>query len=388
MKHLFPLVIILMGCIVNTRKDAISELQYLPELPEQKRGKYKVMVEQEYDSAVDVTIPVEDVLHPLMKNAGFELAGDEDSSDFTIKAHIRGMPIAQYYSQFLGVVTSPMLYTGAMVSGEYEIDSAGIRLKKDSFKGIIDPPHRIYGTTNYENPSSAPFEPAFYKSGFFEKIGKFILQKYGIDAAFKYWEAAFNEGYLTNNALDAFVELKDTNSVRFMADNFLKEPWFIKTTMKKMGPHGVKPLLQILTKDSIDISTRAMAAEILGDLQDKRALPALQQTVTHSNLDLKVWSAYALYKLGDLTKLDLIIQTLKNNLTNCNLAQALGAIGNKKAIQTLVETLDTEYEMNMKGQRETCILDVLCDISKEGETGSCSTNAVEEWWQRNKDYIE
>jgi HEAT repeat protein len=107
-------------------------------------------------------------------------------------------------------------------------------------------------------------------------------------------------------------------------------------------PRAVPALMQAL-KDK-DWNGREAAAEALGELGDKRAMPALIQALKEDwGWWVRESAAKALSKLGDPGRLALI-QALKDEDENVRkaAAEALGELGDRRAVPALIQALKDE----------------------------------------------
>ena len=104
-----------------------------------------------------------------------------------------------------------------------------------------------------------------------------------------------------------------------------------------------------------------LAAEALGKLGDKRAVPALINALNDDNTTVQWVAAEALGKLGDKRGIPVLINAVKNNegvprldpvdesLIVWSAATALAALGNKRTVPTLMELLgDDNQDIEIK----------------------------------------
>lgn len=96
-----------------------------------------------------------------------------------------------------------------------------------------------------------------------------------------------------------------------------------------------------------DKEVRYTAAEALGKIGDKRAVPALIEALKDKDENVRWKSAYALGDLGDKKAVPPLIETLKNKgeewLVRDAAAGVLGCeLGDKRAIPALIEALKDE----------------------------------------------
>lgn len=92
--------------------------------------------------------------------------------------------------------------------------------------------------------------------------------------------------------------------------------------------------------------TRADAAEVLGDIGDKRAVEPLIDALRDADYTVQWSAAEALGKIGDKRAVEPLITTLKtgDEYLRKRAAEALGDIGDKRAVEPLINALKDEDE--------------------------------------------
>jgi HEAT repeat protein len=117
-----------------------------------------------------------------------------------------------------------------------------------------------------------------------------------------------------------------------------------------LGAPAVAPLLGCL-KDE-DYNRRQGAAQALGELGDKRAVDPLIACLQDDNAEVKKSATNALGQLGDKRAVTPLIDVLKNDTTEVGLAaaEALGELGDSAAVPPLVASLADQDA----GLRQAC----------------------------------
>ena len=104
-------------------------------------------------------------------------------------------------------------------------------------------------------------------------------------------------------------------------------------------------LLKELLKDE-DAEVRRRAAEALGKIGDRRAVELLIEALRDGNPMVRIAAAEALGKIGDKRAVEPLIEALKDENAGVReaAAWALGEIGDKRAVEPLIEALKDEDE--------------------------------------------
>lgn len=94
--------------------------------------------------------------------------------------------------------------------------------------------------------------------------------------------------------------------------------------------------IQIL--DHPNATERARAAMQLGEMGDRRAVPALIQTLKDREMPVRLAAVEALGKLGDQQAVDSLIAVVRdpNAMVGLSAVESLGNIGSEKAVETLL----------------------------------------------------
>ena len=96
----------------------------------------------------------------------------------------------------------------------------------------------------------------------------------------------------------------------------------------------------------------ARSAEILGNLGDRRAVPALIQALGSSDIVLRMEAAMALMKIRDPSAVPALIEAMQKSdpSTRYFAADALGCIGDPRATEALIAALKDE-SIELRGRR-------------------------------------
>ena len=162
--------------------------------------------------------------------------------------------------------------------------------------------------------------------------------------------AALREGdaNLGMCAADALGELKDPRAVGPLMETFRRSypPGLHSSAanaLAKLGPAACAPLVSAL-KDW-DWRVRISAAEALGKLGDKRAVQPLLAALKDERSDVRAQAAMALGKLRDPQAFDaLVAATRSDYVVQCGAVTALGDLGDPRAIEVLERLLADEKE--------------------------------------------
>jgi HEAT repeat protein len=115
----------------------------------------------------------------------------------------------------------------------------------------------------------------------------------------------------------------------------------------------VNSLIKVL-KYKRDPSVRRSAAKALGRIGDKRAVEPLIQALKDENYCVREEAAWALGDIGDTRAVEPLIQSLKEIDTDRDVrhsaAGALGRIGDKRAVEPLLLALKDKNNQNVQRQ--------------------------------------
>lgn len=125
-----------------------------------------------------------------------------------------------------------------------------------------------------------------------------------------------------------------------------------ETRVKESKESSQKPVDQDKTQLSLFLEllkspsarVRERAAVLLGELKDRRAVPALVETLKDENAGVREHAASALRDLGDRQAVPALIETHKDEaaVVREHVVSALGMLGDKRAVQPLINALQKE----------------------------------------------
>ena len=306
----------------------------------------KIIVNQSYGEAEGVSLPFEDIARRLCQYAGLQVVEAEaEDYDVTLKIQAKGEAEGNFYTGSI----SGYQYSGASLSGTITLKIPGIPAYKKYFEGYISPPFTIID--KYPDPSSAPFDWAFRKSGsFISKIIEMMGEVYG------------------SNTLIA--ALKD--EYRYVREK-------VAEALEKIGKPAVELLIAALLKHN-DSVVRRYAAEALGDIKDSRAVEPLIAALEDEDSDVRTEAAHALGEIGDSWAVEPLIAALNDWHVSVRerAARALGEIRDSRAVEPLIAALQ---------DRDSYVLrELAAEALKKITNQDFGENrrAWSKWWQENK----
>jgi hypothetical protein len=159
--------------------------------------------------------------------------------------------------------------------------------------------------------------------------------------AFSPWAAADRPSGDSSPALAA-LDPGDRDENKKSGENTVKES---KESSQNPGDQNKTQLslfLELLKSPSANV--REHAASALGELGDRRAVPALIEALRDENAVVREHVASALANLGDKQAVPALIEALKdeNAVVREHVATALGRLGDKRAVQLLNNALQKE----------------------------------------------
>lgn len=126
----------------------------------------QIVIEENYQDAANVTLPVKDFLAPFIQPSGLVLV--ESGGDITLHVNLEGRASARTYHSGK---TSQKAYTGAHIHGTVSIKKEEREFVSRSFRGSYSRGASTrYGSFDtivkgsYQSPSNAPFKAAFAQS--------------------------------------------------------------------------------------------------------------------------------------------------------------------------------------------------------------------------------
>ncbi len=147
-----------------------------------------------------------------------------------------------------------------------------------------------------------------------------------------------NENFESPKLDESYVEL----SINELIDSLKDKNWGVRiNAAKALGDVGKPAVEQLINSlDDENWLVRWLAAEILGEIGDTRAVEPLVNSLKDENNGVQSNSMIALVRIGE-PSLDILISSLENEdwHVRWHAAEALGDIGNIRAIEPLVNRL-------------------------------------------------
>ena len=332
--------------------------------PSQSIKRVQLVVNQNIENVGEIPLPFYDISYHLLKNANVEVVLDKSSDcDAVLEINVQGKPLWGYYrGNFLlftpfqeeeipreGVyfededeietrdykeiekmpmpwsppeVFNPavnpfeqidLLYTGAILKGEIILKGKDGKIVREGFQGLIEPDEYLFSRDFDKDPPStperAPFLLAFLEDGSFpDKLAKVIGKFFG---------------------------------VKVLIPALGERAWELDEVAKRAIFGFGKGAVEFLTKalNNPDNFVRENAAELLGWLNDKRAIPhlikALKDSWVRESAARSLGRLKAKEAVNDLVRIALNKEI--SDYTRKAAIVALGEIGDKKAVQALWE---------------------------------------------------
>ncbi len=372
------------------------------------------------DLAFSKQIPLEKHLTEILEKAGFEIATQEEiPSDLALGIEVRGIPVGASYRVMFEEGT---LYTGAEIQGTISGESSKSKVLEKPFSGRIAPPSRIEFTsylgmssiyeTGYINKKNAPFPKAWAISDFWNVLGRIIGKTLGRNASISFWIGVIQATSLElgEKATIGLKEIgpKTVPSLIPLFDSPYRERAL--TTIYQIGKPAVPYLISGLEKNNIPIQMGI--ADALGRIQDPKGIPTLTKLSTNRDPTVRAMAIKGLGEIRATEVIPLLRKALKdpdpvvqsNAVTGIKnfgskgldilinelhvenydhlktVANALGDMGQKKAIRPLIETLKTlNKQSSVPNFYRTPILEALKNLS--GQDLGVSSKTWLRWWE-------
>lgn len=233
-------------------------------------------VEENYDST-GVWTGIQAIVARMLAAAGFNVG---QNHPLTLKIQSRGVSLSATYSGGMGPC-----YNGARIFGDVWVEGIPNASFRQSFSGIRQPPFGLAkgpfvvpgSETCITKKEGAPFSTVLYDSEVFAHIAFFIRQQYGKDSELCYWEGALRTtedlGRPGLPSRKAIKILGESRDLRVL-DSLLHHKFFdggVVDALAGFGPPAVEPLIKALNDENV----RHRAVEALGKIGDKRAIGPL-----------------------------------------------------------------------------------------------------------------
>ncbi|MBC7330729.1 HEAT repeat domain-containing protein [bacterium] len=245
---------------------------------------------------------------------------EEEESAVEIRANveIKKMPTPWSPPEVFNPAVKPfepinLLYAGAMLSGEISLKGKNGKIVKEKFQGYIAPPEYLSWWDLDKDPpytpEKAPFLFAFLEKGSFpDNLAKFVGKFFGVE-----------------------VLIPASGEMTWELDEVAKR------AIGEFGKGALDCLIKALNNPNKLV--RKNVVELLGWLNDKRAIPYLIKALADSGL--KEYAARSLGRLKAKEAVDDLARIALNTEISDDIRKsaviALGEIGGKKAVQTLWE---------------------------------------------------
>ncbi|AKB78972.1 putative lyase [Methanosarcina horonobensis HB-1 = JCM 15518] len=153
---------------------------------------------------------------------------------------------------------------------------------------------------------------------------------------------------IRENAAITLGKIKDERAIKPLFCLLTDEEWEVEKAatdaLIAIGEPAVEPLIEILQNENEDIFLQMKAVQVLAGIKDERAIqPMIQALKENPELDADL--GYHLGLMGE-PAVEPLIGVLGDNdpKVRARAAEALGRIGDKRAIGPLTETLNDEDE--------------------------------------------
>jgi len=320
-------------------KDVLSRLKKLThtELLQALRSvkTVKIVVNQSYDKAEDVSLPFEDWTGKLFQYAGIKVVGAEAKRyDASIEIKANGKPLGAVYS------LERYEYSGASLSGMISIEIPNVQPYKKSFKAKINPPDKI-GPVHL-SASDAPYWEAFRAQGsFLPIIFEIMKESFGNKPLIE----AIKDGSMKVKLMPAvsLENIKSSHEIKQLIITLKdkKQGGNAADALVKIGRPAVKSLIKALKDKNEEVRKNAVRA--LGEIKDSRAVKPLIAALNDEDKDFREIVAEALGRMEDHRVVEPLISILHNQDEDENVrweaAASLGKIKDPRAVEPLINAL-------------------------------------------------
>jgi len=143
-----------------------------------------------------------------------------------------------------------------------------------------------------------------------------------------------------------------------------------------LGEFSVEPLIGVLKDENLDI--RRMAASILGQIKDPRAVDPLVAALDDEHRNVRMMAAWSLAQIGEPAVKPLIdVLSMGRSSVRGDVAWALGKIGDQRAVEPLIHMMQEE-----KPTLQNDAAHALARIT--GQDFGVDPATWQEWWAKNK----
>jgi HEAT repeat protein len=320
-------------------EDVLSRLKKLTRQEQVKAFRsikaVRIIVNQSYEKAKDVSLPFEDWTAKLLKNAGLKVVGTNAKRyGALIRIKAAGKPLGAVYS------LERYEYAGASLSGTISFEIPNIPSYKESFKATIKPPDKI-GSVRM-GASDAPFWEAFRAQGsFLPKIFEIMGEYFGNKPLIE----AIKDGSLKIKLMPAvsLENINDSREIKQLIASLKDERQGANTAdaLVKIGKSAVKPLITALKDKNKEI--RKNAARALGEIKDRRAVKPLIAALEEEDKEFREIVVEALGRIKDPRVIETLVFILNNKDEDENIrwkaAAALSRMKDPRSVEPLITAL-------------------------------------------------
>ena len=143
-----------------------------------------------------------------------------------------------------------------------------------------------------------------------------------------------------------------------------------------LGESSVEPLIGALKDENVHI--RRMAASILGQIKDPRAVDSLVAALEDEHSNVRMMAAWSLAQIGEPAVKPLInVLTMGRSPARGDVAWALGKIGDQRAVEPLIHVIQ-EQEPTLQSDAAQALTRIT------GQDFGVDPATWQEWWGKNK----
>jgi hypothetical protein len=308
----------------------------------------RIDVRQDYGEVKSIPFDVEKTAKRFLTYVGLDLLdGNLGQADLVLRIEAKGEALhASYWDE--GELR--VLYSGATVSGTISFGTRSGFVSSVKFEGRMNPPFSVLkngsGSPFPTTPSLAPWRFALSQDGSF------------ID---KFFESML--GFFGRDLLIAAQGDPDWDAIQRIRTRILED----------QDPGTLASLVTILKTEQITSAAR-QAMELLGEMKDRRAVEPLISALKgeYSGRVKRILNEIHLREIASITK----DQT--SNFCRQTAAEALGKIGDLRAVEPLIDAL-REIELQFAASN------ALEKIT--GEEFGPDQEKWRAWWEKNKSAI-
>lgn len=310
---------------------------------------FHVGVEQHYANSPDTQLPFAETVTALLKSAGLQSAPAE-TAELRIKVNADGRALARSYTD-LTRGEAVKHFSGADISGWYDLSSPDGRKAQVDFTGRHEPPVNI--TQTYEDQRMAPFTAAF--GGFVENFTKAVATTRGAQPMIAMLRAPDSEDFFY-----AVPQLQYCAAVELARLGGPDARTVLLEALQSFAPHrqaGAARGLRIMGDATVLPALIAALTTVEGDVPESIDGGGRWQTITHVDRAFDVaesdagflepWPEIlsAIHALPAADKTGRLLMALRHQdsaLSRIGAALLLGRSQDAKAYDPLIETAKSD----------------------------------------------